>query len=302
MSGDITPDKILDAITDYLSAALAENIITLHVSGNPQSDSLLNQKPIADTLRAFAMAHPLFKEYGIVVEVPTSSRSWCDFIIRSLDGRLWLPINLKVSSCDGRDDLSSKDGLFFALTGLDPEVMAIRSWEAYCKALASNIRHNDCAADYYYLVVRKNRTGDGNVEVFWTSLLNLCHVHPNGNRPPFQCRWAENRERAIRTRSEAIAYLLGTLEVTLIRRANALTSFSNHLSPLLRKWEAGVTIRRHRTGGADVASLDDSTKPKVPKRRPVKRNPAEIEVRTRKGDGTIHDRRRHPSQSSRRIG
>ncbi len=149
------------------------------------------------------------------------------------NNRIWLPINLKVSSFRGRDDLSSKDGLFYALTGKDPEHC---DWDRYCQELAAHLKRDNCCADYYYIVVQKSRPGTPRGNVFWTSLLALRCVHPNGNRPPFQCHWAENTERLSWPRKEAVAYLLGVLEETLTLRANASASFKKHLTPMLRGW------------------------------------------------------------------
>ncbi len=237
MSSDITPSDILSTITGYLTTAVEKKIITLRVGGDPQTDSLDNQKAIADSLRAFTLAHPLFNTNGIIFEVPLASKFWCDFIIRTQDNRLWLPINLKVSSFKGRDDLSSKEGVFYALTGIDPLTRSIRSWDAYCKELAGHIRRDNCDADYYYLVVRKPRPDASKADVFWTTLLSLQNVYPNGNRPPFQCCWKENLAPAQRQRNEAIAYILSVLEETLLQRALALRSFSKYVAPLLRGWE-----------------------------------------------------------------
>jgi len=237
MSSDITPSAILNIITGYLTTAVEKNIITLSVSGDPQTDSLANQKTIADSLKAFTLAHPLFSTNGILFEVPLASKFWCDFIIRTQDNRLWLPINLKVSSFKGRDDLSSKEGVFYALTGIDPQTRSVRSWDSYCKELASHIRRDNCDADYYYLVVRKSRPDDSKADVFWTTLLPFHSLYPNGNRPPFQCCWKENLEPAQRPRNEAIAYILSVLEATLVQRALALRSFSKYVAPLLRGWD-----------------------------------------------------------------
>ena len=74
MSSDITPSAILNIITGYLTTAVEKNIITLSVSGDPQTDSLANQKTIADSLKAFTLAHPLFSTNGILFEVPLASK------------------------------------------------------------------------------------------------------------------------------------------------------------------------------------------------------------------------------------
>ena len=237
MVENITPQEILTVITDYLATALDENIITLKVTGNPRADSLANQKPIGDALRTFALAHPLFNKHGIVFEVPLAAKNWCDFIIRTLDNRLWLPVNLKVSSFQGRDDLASKEGLYFALTGEAPQARGIMRWKRFTEEIPRQLKLDSCTADYYYLVVQKNRGDNHPNVVFWSSLLKLQTVHPNGNRPPFQCCWSENTTHSDRTRADAIRNLLTVLGRTLELRALARDAFEKNVRPLLQAWQ-----------------------------------------------------------------
>jgi hypothetical protein len=231
---DTTPaaNEINHVLVSFLQQARQQGIITLTTTGNHQADSAINQKIIGDSLRAFTAGHPLFVENGLRFEVEPSPRHWYDFLIRSDDDTVWLPINLKVSSCLGRDDLSSKEGLFYAVTGIRPQDVQIRGWDNYFGQLASHVKLFGCAADYYYLVVDKSSI-DSEQSVFWTSLLQLQRVHPNGNRPPFQCNWSENRERATWSRQRAIGNLLTALNATVELRAEARDSCHKYLGSLL---------------------------------------------------------------------
>jgi hypothetical protein len=236
MTFDIAPNDILDTLTDYLATALEKDIISLKVSGNPQGDSLANQRAIGDSIRAFASGHPLFIENGLQFEVEPSPKYWYDFLLRTADNGIWLPINLKVSSFSGRDDLSSKKGLFYALTGVNPDSVSIGDWGRFHTELSKRTKLDDCSADYYYLVVRKPSVEYPKAAVFWTSLLQLHHVHPNGSRPPFQCDWRENTERTPWSRQFAICNLLNVLKETLALRADAYTSFQKHMAPVLAEF------------------------------------------------------------------
>src|SRR5690606_34417820 len=140
-------------------------------------------------------------------------------------------------------NVASKAGLFYALTGVMPTEPLIRNWDAFCSNLAANLKRETCNADYYFLVVEKSKDGVG--RVFWTSLLHLQTVKPNGSNQPFQAKCQENMERSGRTRAEAVDYLLNTIGDTFALRAKALDSFLNHLVPRLdersrSRWSAGI--------------------------------------------------------------
>lgn len=245
-STQITSEHILDVLQGYMQTALEQNIIKLVSTGKGQarSDSTANEALIGTSLRGFALGHSLFTEKGMSFEVATNG-AWYDFLVRSADDSIWLPINLKVSSLKGNDNLSSKEGLFFALTGIRPTGGLIRNWDLFCQNLAAHVKRNDCAADYFYLVVQKTPPNKPVGKVFWTSLLQLQHVTPNGSNPPFQCKWSENTERAMCSRQQAVDNLLDVVGETFVLRAKALDSFKNHVVPgfsddLKTKW-SGAT-------------------------------------------------------------
>jgi hypothetical protein len=231
-STDITPEQILDVIKDYLQTALEKNIIKLASSGRGKhrTDSSITEESIGNSLRGFAEGHPLFTQLGLSFEMATNG-NWYDFLIRSADDSIWLPINLKVSSLEGNDDLSSKDGVFYALTGIRPTTGMTRNWDLFCQNLAIHVKRNNCLADYYYLVVQKTSPGKSVGKVFWTSLLRLQRVTPNGCNPPFQCKWKENTERAAWGRQQAVDNLINVLGETFVQRAKAFDSFRTHLVP-----------------------------------------------------------------------
>lgn len=129
----------------------------------------------------------------------------------------------------GQDNISSKEGLFYAVTGVRPESARLNNWERYSESMAEYL-DPDTTADYYFIVVSKNDTGC----VFWTSLKKLNRVVPNGNNPPFQCAWRDNRQRVDRPPREAVAHLLNVLEETFRLRADAYLCFEKTLAPRLR--------------------------------------------------------------------
>jgi hypothetical protein len=238
----VTPDLILGILRDYLQTALETGVITLVSTGrgNARADSSANEQLIGNSLRAFALGHPLFTQGGFTFDI-TINGQWYDFLVKSADDSIWLPINLKVSALRGNDNLSSKAGLFYALTGVRPSNTLIRNWDLFCQNMAVRIRRTDCLADYYFLVVRKDGGNAPAERVFWTSLLQLQCVKPNGSNPPFQCRWRDNMVRATRARPEAVDNLLDVVGETFVLRAQALDSFKQHVAPgfsdaLRTKW------------------------------------------------------------------
>lgn len=236
-------EDILDTLCQHLSKGISEGFIELVTYGKGQArrESTENEVIIGRALQSFAAGHPLFSD-GLSFQVATNG-SWYDFVAQTQDQSTFVPINLKVSTLNGQDNVASKAGLFYALTGVMPKNSLIRNWDVFCRNLAANLKRDDCKTDYYFLVVEKSRAGVGNV--FWTSLLDLQIVKENGSNPPFQAKWRENMQRSERSRAEAVDYLLNTMGKTFVLRAKALDSFRNHLVPMLDEetrggWEAGV--------------------------------------------------------------
>lgn len=104
------------------------------------------------------------------------------------------------------------------------------NWDLFCRNVAASVRREDCDADYYFIVVEKNR-GNEVGRVFWTSLLHIERVTPNGSNPPFQCCWGENTNRVVRPRAESVDTLLDVVGRTFVLRAKALESFIQHILP-----------------------------------------------------------------------
>lgn len=217
-----SPEDILELLRNYIARSMQQSKLQLDRS---QSDGRLNsqanERQISQALELFGLANERFQEAQLKVEV-SPPRHWFDFCIKGPN--TFLPVNVKVSSLEGNDNLSSKEGVFFALTGIDPKQAKINDWERYCEAIGSNLATQP-TADYYFLVVNKKTPGD----VFWTSLKRLPALTPNGNNPPFQCNWSKNREHAQRSREEAERYILGCLRQTFVLRAKALESFDAHI-------------------------------------------------------------------------
>ncbi len=224
-----TPAEILDLLCEYVEHALHQGIINLVSTGDSRNDSTANEGVIGTSLRAFTAGHPMFQ--GGLTFAVAPNRTWYDFLVSgSNPDDPWVPINLKVSTLRGNDNVSSKAGLFYALTGLQPRNQLVANWDLFCRNVATNVRREGCDADYYFIVVEKNR-GNKVGRVFWTSLLHIERVTPNGSNPPFQCCWGENTNRVARPRAESVDALLDVVGRTFVLRARALESFMEHIVP-----------------------------------------------------------------------
>lgn len=218
------PATVLDRLRSYLSEAIQTNRLVLSRSTRDgRVDSQENERQISQALEYFSLSNEWFRKNLLALEV-APPRYWYDFSIKGPNG-LFLPVNVKVSALKTADNISSKEGLFYALTGVQPVGRSINSWESFCQSL-SGLLNSDPSADYYFLVIGKSSPG----EVFWTSLKKVQELVPNGNNPPFQCHWGRNKVRSERGDAEAQQYILRTLRETFRLRSEALNSFDRHLS------------------------------------------------------------------------
>ena len=179
-------ERYLNEIVSWLRSnpvALSSNSVDGRVN------SIANEDEILDSLCE--------SPFGRLIDRPRA-RAWYDFAIITSEGELF--VNLKVSdlSNSAADNLSSKQGMGYALTGIKdlPD-----NWTKFNEIIGGNLRGG---FDYYFLIVNKNDATD----VFWTSLKRIERLQPNGNNLPFQCNWAGNRNWSNRSEEEAMEYIL----------------------------------------------------------------------------------------------
>lgn len=235
-----TPEVVLDRIKDHLSAALRKGIIKLVLDGEDgREDSQKSERRITQTLALQFEADQYFADNGLTF-TPSPARYWYDFLIEGRKSGLWLPVNVKISGFSGSDNLSSKEGLFYAMTGVDPKKVprpenpkrawGINTWEPYCEAMAHYLGANK-SADYYFLVINKVDIG----HVFWTSLRQMAELDPNGSNLPYQANWARNSMRVERTWQESAEFLMGVFREALVLRARVLDQFDASVGKRLKE-------------------------------------------------------------------
>lgn len=164
----------------------SKNLKMTHSSRDGRVNSIMDEKIV------IAAIHDILLE-GDYEDVPERSKE--DI---KLFGR---PVNIKITSLKGRDNVSSNEGLVYALTGKH----CAPNWPSIGKAL--NSKDIDKTVDYYFLVVNKENPTD----IFWTSFKQLKKGYPNGSNLPFQVKWEENRERVERSYEEAWDFLTGLM-------------------------------------------------------------------------------------------
>ncbi len=175
-------------------------ISLLNESDDGRVNSISNEDQIINLLKY---------HMGEKLEKP-SMRKWYD--IKLVDNHKEFYVNVKVSdlSNGAADNLSSKLGMGYALTGITEMPIG---WEDFNNMLADNLR---IGYDYYFLVVDKSRQGN----VFWTSLKRISVLQPNGSNLPFQCNWARNTMPSGRSEIEAMKYILNIYLMSWDKKTN----------------------------------------------------------------------------------
>lgn len=186
--------------------------------GDGRIDSAESEPVIIEYLKA------LFNDTSVeIIETP-GKRWWYDILIKYNDEVF--PVNIKITSGNSNDNISSKLGMFYALTGIWPEdISGLVRWENYNKLLTENF-NPDINTDYYFIVYFKNEES-----FLFTSLKRLNMVVANGNNLPFQCKWSDNCEVTSRNRNEQSYYLMDIYFNSWLKKTNGF-------EPLM-KWKEG---------------------------------------------------------------
>lgn len=140
-------------------------------------------------------------------------RYWYDICLSYKENNYY--INIKSTSGEHADNISSKKGLYYALTGRIPE--KINSYQKYNENLIRNYNPNS-SSDYYFVVFfKKDHT------FLFTSLKHLNNVVPNGNNLPFQCLWGQEKDNIFhRSSVEQSKYLLNAYIDSYIKKSAGL--------------------------------------------------------------------------------
>lgn len=153
----------------------------------------------------------LFEDTEVeVIEAP-AARHWYDIMLK-YKGEVY-PINIKITSGHSADNVSSKVGMFYALTGMWPEGMTqLNRWDRYNTLLTENLNPS-ATSDYYFVIYFKEE------EIFlFTSLKRLQVLVANGNNLPFQCNWSDNCELTTRSPEEQVQYIMEVYYTSWVKK------------------------------------------------------------------------------------
>lgn len=140
-------------------------------------------------------------------------RYWYDILVK-INGKSY-PVNIKITTGKEADNVSSKEGLFYTLTGLWPEnIKGLTRWESYNTLLTKNLNPL-LNSDYYFIIYFKE-----NETFLVTSLKRIQELKPNGNNLPFQCNWSKNNEFTERTAEEQNKYLMEIYYQSWLKKLN----------------------------------------------------------------------------------
>lgn len=204
--------------------------------GRPQS--LDDEKQIIDQLVA---SWPKDSEFRIQEE---EARKFSDitFIHREQNYPFYTNIKTSDFSKGAADNLSSQKGMAYAVSGKLTKTEAPRADEI--NELMAEPAYYD-TSDYYLLAVDK-----GTNRVYFTSLLKLPKLTPNGSNLPFQIAWKHNLQPNNLTRREAIDHVRKTFEESQLKKSQQLSDSVIALAAEKRlSYEALKEILRRKESG-----------------------------------------------------
>lgn len=186
-----------EKIKEIIEDSFMPNINLIHsTTGDGRLDSAESEAVVINHLKE------LFSDSSIKIE-QAPPRHWYDIAFKTNNKTLYA--NVKITSGKEADNVSSKLGLFYALTGILPtDVKDVRldHWIPYNKKLRENLNYN-CDADYYFIIYFKETEN-----FLVTSLKRIQTLTPNGNNLPFQCKWSDNDVFSTRSLEEQTKYIM----------------------------------------------------------------------------------------------
>ena len=182
-------EQIFNELKQRISKIDTSNLILSSANSDGRVNSTLDEEIV------FNFLHQFIPE----LECAPKSRYWYDCIYKGY------PFNIKVTTGDSADNMSSKQGFMYALTGKTyselPGYGNLNNFVPFNTALVQNVQPNN--KDYGFIVFfKKSKT------IFVSSLKKIEIAVPNGNNLPLQICWNNNIEFTKRSQIEQINYLM----------------------------------------------------------------------------------------------
>lgn len=185
------------------------------IADTSYKDGRINSINDEENLFSIIKANP--PEGYIILDAPP--RYWYDFAL--VNDTEFYPINIKSTTGRSADNISSKEGMYYALTGRDPKEDKITNFESFNKKI-TEYYNEDTAADYFFLILFKEQG-----TLFFTSLKRLEILTSNGNNLPFQCKWGNNIKYTKRSCHEQSKYILNVYIESFLKRTPGLEYLLN---------------------------------------------------------------------------
>lgn len=217
----------LKKILDFLIKHLKEEWIKGNYENklNKKEDGRINSQEYEEFILEI-IEKGIKKEYTNIQFIKPKIREWYDFALKlNLDEKeYFIPINIKtkdmIKNKHGADNLSSKKGLFWSLTGKEVET---NKWDDFFETLLKNTQKDlDYIYDYFLLVFFKNK--DNIQDSFWTSLRLIpdAEIRVNGNNLPFQIKHTGKKLCKPRSHQENFNFYLGILIKSIFKRCSSI--------------------------------------------------------------------------------
>lgn len=166
-------------------------------------DSALNEAEVLAWLKKYI---PEIKESKEI-------RKWYDCTYKGY------PFNIKITMGNTADNMSSKWGLLYAMTGISVEEYKgygnINNWAPFNTALVKNVQCSN--KDYGFIVVFKDTK-----QIFLSSLKRVKVAVPNGNNLPLQIKWKDNLKYSDRTQEMQINYIMSIYKQSWLKKVSGL--------------------------------------------------------------------------------
>jgi hypothetical protein len=220
----MTPDQeaILFDTGRAMASVLSANPALLRREGfDGRMNALLSESAIKEQLRNLGLRGQFAQIDPTITIESSKERAWYDVCMErtmASGERVSAFINIKVTEGKGADNIGSKLGVAYALTGTVEGISAASSWETFARFVRDNAPAQATGSDYYFLLIQKNTQGLMTRAVFH-SLRRIMILVPNGANPPFQCNWGENIDKiAARSFEESSTYIREVLRTSLVKR------------------------------------------------------------------------------------
>lgn len=196
-------DKIFQELQERIAQLNTSELVLTNNSADGRLNSAIDEVGVIIWLQ----------KYIPEIEESKEIRKWYDCIYKGY------PFNVKITMGNTADNMSSKWGLLYAMTGIPIEEYEgygnMNNWVPFNTALVENVQCSD--KDYGFIVVFKDTK-----QIFLSSLKRVKVAVPNGNNLPLQIKWKDNLEYSDRTQEAQINYIMSIYKQSWLKKVSGL--------------------------------------------------------------------------------